>query len=395
MRLLPLPRPFETRISGRLAVALVVALGFGSESCSNKPYFLKRDEISKQLDVARYQSAQRCAPQDLAVAEANYRFAEVEYDQGNFSRAEEHVTLADAAVQRAVKTSAPCAPDTDKDGLTDNVDKCPKVPGPKENNGCPWPDTDKDGLTDNVDKCPTVAGPKENNGCPWPDTDKDGITDNLDKCPNDPEDYDGYVDEDGCPEPDNDNDGVLDIVDRCPMEPGPVANQGCPVMDRDADGIMDDVDKCPDDPGIPEYEGCPPSDRDGDGVPDHIDKCPDEPGLIELQGCPKKYSLVVLKKDSFKLLTEIAGLLKDNPKLRVHIDGHTDSKSDEKRNLVLSQKRAESVRTFLVKAGIAVDRLVPQGFGESVPIASNRTEVGRAQNRRVEFNIIDAAAPKP
>ena len=62
----------------------------------------------------------------------------------------------------------PAPVDTDGDGLTDDIDKCPLVPGPKENQGCPWPDTDGDGLTDDIDKCPLVPGPKENQGCPWP-----------------------------------------------------------------------------------------------------------------------------------------------------------------------------------------------------------------------------------
>ena len=87
--------------------------------------------------------------------------------------------------------------DRDKDGVLDKDDLCPEVPGPKENDGCPWPDTDGDGILDKDDACPEVAGPKENNGCPWPDTDGDGILDKDDACPTVP----GLPEYNGCPKP--------------------------------------------------------------------------------------------------------------------------------------------------------------------------------------------------
>ena len=87
--------------------------------------------------------------------------------------------------------------DRDKDGVLDKDDLCPDVPGPKENDGCPWPDTDGDGILDKDDACPEVAGPKENNGCPWPDTDGDGILDKDDACPTVP----GLPEYNGCPKP--------------------------------------------------------------------------------------------------------------------------------------------------------------------------------------------------
>ena len=87
--------------------------------------------------------------------------------------------------------------DRDKDGVLDKDDLCPDVPGPKENDGCPWPDTDGDGILDKDDACPEVAGSKENNGCPWPDTDGDGILDKDDACPTVP----GLPEYNGCPKP--------------------------------------------------------------------------------------------------------------------------------------------------------------------------------------------------
>ena len=88
------------------------------------------------------------------------------------------------------------AKDTDKDGIPDNKDACPEVPGLKEFNGCP--DTDGDGIADKDDKCPDVAGPAENGGCPWPDTDGDGVLDKDDLCP----EVAGPASNKGCPEPD-------------------------------------------------------------------------------------------------------------------------------------------------------------------------------------------------
>ena len=76
--------------------------------------------------------------------------------------------------------------DSDNDGIIDDNDKCPTVPGVAKYEGCPVPDTDKDGINDDNDKCPTVAGLAKYEGCPVPDTDKDGINDEDDKCPNNP-----------------------------------------------------------------------------------------------------------------------------------------------------------------------------------------------------------------
>jgi len=126
-------------------------------------------------------------------------------------------------------------------------------------------------------------------------------------------------------------------------------------------------------------------------------------------GCPKKYSLVVvtekkielkqtvyfdfnkatIKSVSFPLLDDVAQAMKDNPKIKVEIQGHTDSVGDDNYNLKLSQKRAESVKAYLVKKGIDSARMVPKGYGENVPIADNRTTAGRDQNRRVEFVITE------
>ena len=86
--------------------------------------------------------------------------------------------------------------DSDGDGITDDKDKCPTVPGVAKYDGCPVPDTDKDGINDDDDQCPTVAGVARYHGCPVPDSDKDGINDEEDKCPN----VAGVARNQGCPE---------------------------------------------------------------------------------------------------------------------------------------------------------------------------------------------------
>jgi outer membrane protein OmpA-like peptidoglycan-associated protein len=426
--------------------------------------------IKADLERARRNGAMRCAPRELATAEANLDFAVGELSEGSSSRALEHIRDAESATKKALSLSRDCGPkqvlikeqpkekplvvrieetDRDGDGILDKDDKCPDQPedkdGFQDEDGCPDPDNDNDGVLDANDRCPNVPGPLANQGCPIEaphDRDGDGIPDDIDRCPDQPEDKDGFQDEDGCPDLDNDNDGLLDAADKCPNEPGPIQNLGCPITDRDGDGINDNVDKCPDEPedkdgfqdedgcpdldndqdGIPDAQdkcpnqpgpvengGCPDADRDGDGIVDRLDKCPDEPGVKEEQGCPKKYKMVVVKKDrieikqqikfatgsakivgkdSFEILSEVAQALKDNAQIKkLRIEGHTDSVGNDAGNLRLSQKRADSVMSALIKGGVDPGRMQAVGFGETKPIASNSTATGRQENRRTEFNI--------
>jgi len=245
------------------------------------------------------------------------------------------------------------------------------------------------------------------------DTDGDGIPDRLDLCPNEPEDRDGFQDEDGCPDLDNDGDGVPDAIDACPNNPGPPENRGCPVTDRDGDGVPDSEDRCPDVPGPRENQGCPDVDRDHDGIPDRLDRCPDVPG-VPPDGCPGKYTLIAvtservdlrepvkfppagwkLLRSSLMVLDQVAQLMNAQPLLRLRVEGHTDSGGVEKANLALSRRRAEAVVEYLVSRGIAPARLRAVGLGSSRPIASNLGEAGRAQNRRIDFQITPDATPE-
>lgn len=451
----------------RLAVGLAaLALLWGS-CVSSGQIRTSAGVVEQNLKLARKQGAMKCAPRELATGEAHLTFTFGELEQGNWVRAKDHVQLAEDAAKKAVVLSKGCvkkilikAPerppvivkieekDTDGDGLLDNVDDCPEDPedfdGFEDDDGCPDLDNDKDGVPDTEDRCPVVPGPVENQGCPLDapmDSDGDGIPDDIDKCPTDPEDKDGWEDSDGCPDPDNDKDGLLDGDDKCPNQPGPLDNQGCPVNDRDGDGIPDHQDKCPDEPedkdgyedddgcpdldndsdgipdvadkcpmepGIPELEGCPAGDRDGDTVLDHVDDCPTVPGPVENKGCPK-YELVVMHDDrieikqkvffqtakwrilprSYELLNQVAGILKDREDIHIRIEGHTDSKGKDRYNLRLSTNRGNSVREYLMGQGVSGSRMESVGFGETRPIASNATRIGREQNRRVEFFITE------
>jgi OOP family OmpA-OmpF porin len=98
---------------------------------------------------------------------------------------------------------------------------------------------------------------------------------------------------------------------------------------------------------------------------------------------------------SFGLLKEVADVFTKNPQIeKVQVEGHTDSTGAAGHNKELSQKRAESVRAFLVKEGVKGTRLVAKGFGPDKPIADNTTDEGKEKNRRVEFNILKQGSIK-
>jgi outer membrane protein OmpA-like peptidoglycan-associated protein len=246
------------------------------------------------------------------------------------------------------------------------------------------------------------------------DRDGDGIPDEDDECPGSPEDYDGFEDDDGCPDPDNDGDGILDEDDVCPDQPedfdGVEDRDGCPEEnDRDGDGILDDRDKCPNEPedmdGFEDSDGCPDLDNDRDGIPDHVDRCPNVAenmnGFEDSDGCPDIAPRQVLKGVNFEtnsaeitpgstvILDEVASILKADPAVRVEIQGHTDSRASAEYNQSLSDRRANSVMNYLVSRGVGASQLTARGYGESMPIADNNTEVGMLQNRRVELKRLD------
>ena len=330
--------------------------------------------------------ALRCAPKELAQAQAQTDFGRYELKQGNFVRAQKHLSQAELNADQAdmlsdfdecrgkkvamvikatpkakVVEAKPLPKDRDGDGLLDDVDKCPDKPEDfdkfEDEDGCPEFDNDGDQILDDADKCPDVAEDRDkfedNDGCPELDNDLDGIADINDQCPLKSEDFDGFQDEDGCDDPDNDSDQIVDILDKCPQE-------------------------------AEDYDG----DQDSDG-------CPEERKLVRMEGGQIKLNQKVFFKTgkanilpvSFPLLDEVAQVLRENGSINIRVEGHTDSRGSNRSNQRLSDRRAASVRKYLESAGVDAGRMTSIGMGEESPIEDNNTEAGRAANRRVEIHI--------
>lgn len=235
------------------------------------------------------------------------------------------------------------------------------------------------------------------------DSDNDGVADAMDNCPNTPAGV--SVDRNGCPL-DSDNDGIADYQDKCPgtAAGAPVDDIGCP-LDTDGDSVADYLDKCPGTPvgsQVDEY-GCE-LDTDGDGVVDRLDNCPGTPDgvTVDSKGCPKMikekvsvtlkvefdFDKAVIKPGYYPHLKDVAAFLSNYPETQAVLKGYTDDMGTEQYNQNLSLRRAESVRNYLIeKYSIDGARLTAQGFGESEPVATNLTEEGRQQNRRVVATI--------
>lgn len=366
----------------RLALGLSGVLSFSG--CHHTAALRGRvDGLRDVVSQAERNGAYQCAPRELAMAQAHLAFAVDELQQGNPRRANEHYEIAEPNARAAFELSPAerCAP-------REIVVEAPPEPEPEPAPG----DRDGDGLLDPDDQCPDQPEDfdayEDTDGCPEDqDLDGDGVPDSRDLCVAQPEDADGRGDGDGCPDPDDDFDGVLDGDDACAIEA------------EDRDGYRDE-------------DGCPEPDNDGDSIVDVTDQCPDEPGPAEEGGCPRVYEDVQVTgthirisqkihfafnrarilPDSFHILNTVAQVLTDYPEITLEIQGHTDDRGSDRYNQRLSDQRAAAVRQYLLGRGIPSSRLTSRGYGEARPIESNRTEEGRAINRRVELVRTDAAA---
>jgi OmpA-OmpF porin, OOP family len=313
------PSGIPRRTSRRTGLCLLVLSM--STGCAGTQLAAGVESARAKAREARQNGALRCAPRELALADVNAEFANRELEEGDYFRAREHLQVAEDNARRALVLSPREAclgiADTDGDHVPDALDKCPLEP------------EDRDGFQDD-------------DGCPDPDNDKDGVPDAYDKCPLEAEDRDGFEDDDGCPDPDNDKDQIADANDKCPLEA------------EDRDGFEDD-------------DGCPDPDDDQDGIPDADDKCPREAGLAASQGCPKKYQHIVVTDQKIelrqKIFFETGTVLRSRASMRLRVEGHTDTVGSRKRNMTLSQARAEAVKEHLVGLGLAGDRLEAVGYG--------------------------------
>ncbi|HAD02687.1 MAG TPA: cell envelope biogenesis protein OmpA, partial [Porphyromonadaceae bacterium] len=236
-------------------------------------------------------------------------------------------------------------------------------------------------VADYLDKCPDTPaeakGMVDANGCPL-DSDEDGVVDYLDLCNNTPAEYRAFVDKNGCPS-DKDNDGVADYLDKCPDTPadarGMVDENGCP-RDTDGDGIYDYLDYCPKLAGVASNHGCPELKKE---IRTLFQKA--------LQGIQFETGKDVIKKESNTILNQIAKVLIDNPTYLVEVQGHTDNVGKADMNQILSEKRANAVRYYLIAKSVDEKRITAKGYGDTRPVASNATAKGKAKNRRVEFVV--------
>jgi OOP family OmpA-OmpF porin len=193
--------------------------------------------------------------------------------------------------------------------------------------------------------------------------------------------------------------------------------RGCP-KDSDNDGVPDGIDQCADTPSgtVVDERGCPKiTDADNDGVPDDKDLCPFTPVNVRVDkdGCPivlneKETELLdkgriternihfetakwEILPESVPIMDELGNILIQWPRLRIEIGGHADWRGSDAYNLDLSNKRANAVLEYLVGKfpQITREQYSAKGYGESVPVATNKTDEGMAMNRRVEFKVLN------
>ncbi len=231
-------------------------------------------------------------------------------------------------------------------------------------------DSDNDGILDSEDGAPRDAEDRDcfqdDDGIPDPDNDNDGILDVFDKAPNQPEDFDGFQDKDGAPDLDNDNDGILDIDDKEPNIAEDFDDfqddDGAPDLDNDNDGILDIDDLCPNSPetinGYMDDDGCP------DFEPIEIQT---QENLLDIYFEMNQF---IANDDFKKQMDSIAIDIINDEDAYLLIKGFADNTGSAEYNLILSKKRANWVRNYLISRGVDENKIGILSYGGEGDITS-------------------------
>jgi len=264
--------------------------------------------------------------------------------------------------------------DTDHDGIPDVADKCPDVPGTKKLKGCP--DKKKEIKATKFKRKQTfVMKPKVvSQEKPKTIAEEKPVEVNVETLVT-------VVEQEPLPvvttNVDTDEDGILDAEDACRYIKGGIKTQGCP--DSDDDGIVDMNDKCPMEPGIVTNNGCP----------EKKEKASSNSTAIKTNNIEFETGKAVIKGfDVIDILEPASDKLWDDASTTIIITGHTDSEGDAMTNMILSQNRADAVKEYFIKHGVASSRIKTIAYGESIPLMDNESEDGKLHNRRAEINII-------
>lgn len=262
---------------------------------------------------------------------------------------------------------SPVGLDSDGDGVPDKKDHCPELPGTKENKGCPDDitpppfeyrmDRDMDGVENDIDECPDAFGTFERNGCPMSLI---GLIQPPEK-------------------------SVIHAIEEKPTI-AQLDNYEMPV-DKDSRSAFKDADH--------------------DGVYNSLDKCPKTKGLRELYGCPafsneeKKMLKDIQENVKFEpykanmytnaqpFLVDLAKWLNETqPDVRIRMGIHTDDGWGTEESANLAAERGKVIVQFLLKQGVARERMQIMNFGRMRPLATDYSEAGKNANRRVEVEVI-------
>lgn len=270
----------------------------------------------------------------------------------------------------------------------------------------------KDGMIKRAEAWRVLVGISFGTSTFHPDDDGDGVPNIADLDPHTPNGW--PVDSKGRPL-DSDGDGIPDGIDQeIHTIKGALVDIHGRAFDTDGDGVPDGIDQETNTPNGAEVNVKGVAiDSDVDGVPNGIDLEPNTaPGAIvdskgramipmevELltKGLLRVYKIyfdvgkATIKPESYAILNEIGRILQKYPDLKIQICGHTDAQGTDEFNMQLSNDRALNVKDYLLTRfmDIKEDNLTVKGFGRSQPLIDNRTEEGRARNRRVEFIVLN------